>query len=505
MKRIVLAGFFHETNTFAPAKADLAAFTQHGPFSGIKRGAEVIRHTDVNLAYAGFVNQARTCGWQIVPLASAGTQPCDRVTEEAYEHITAIILEALRAALPVDAVYLDLHGAMVAEHVEDGEGELIARVRRIVGPDLPVIVTLDFHANVSRAMVELTDALFLYRTYPHVDLAETGHRAARHLHALWNGLPKQAKALREIPYLIPPAAQSTLAEPLKAIYARAAALEGATIGNGRISTIAMAPGFALADIADCRPTVTVYADTQGAADAAAGELAALYAKHEKDFAQHLYAPHDAIVEAKRILAAPGRGPVLLADTQDNPGGGGNGDTVGLLRALLAADAPAVLAHIWDPEAALHAHEAGERARLHLALGAKTGFAGETPVEAEWTVVQLNNGETIGTGAMGKGWRFNMGKSALLRCGQVTVCVISNKGQCLDQEQLRVFGIEPSSCAILAVKSTVHFRADFAPLARGILVVRAPGPVFADHTELEYRRLRPGVRLMPLGPAYTPAV
>ncbi len=456
----------------------------------------------MNLAWAGFVTEARSYGWTIAPLASAGTQPCAHVTEEAYEHIAGIIIEELKAALPVDAVYLDLHGAMVAEHLDDGEGELIARVRRIVEPDLPVLISLDFHANVSREMVELSDALFLYRTYPHVDLAETGARAARHLKAMVEGLPRQAKALREVPYLIPPAAQATFTEPLRSIYARAAELDGAIVGNGRISTVALAPGFALADSEVARPTVTVYADTQGAADAAADELAALFEAREGDFAQALWEPDEAVAEALRLAAGSGSGPVVLADTQDNPGGGGNGDTVGLLRALIAADVPdAVVGHIWDPETARAAHAAGEGASLRIGLGAKTGWAGETPVEADWIVEQLNDGEAIGTGAMGKGWRFHLGPCALLRLGGVRVAVVSSKGQCLDQEQLRLFGIEPRDRAILALKSTVHFRADFGPIARAILVVKSPGPVFADHAALTYRRLKPGTRLMPMGPAF----
>jgi microcystin degradation protein MlrC len=362
-------------------------------------------------------------------------------------------------------------------------------------------VTLDFHANVSRVMVEVSDALFLYRTYPHVDLAETGIRAARHLKAMREGLPKQAKAMREIGYLIPPAAQATFTEPLASIYARAAELDGALAGNGRISTIAMAPGFALADIADCRPTVTVYADTQGAADAAADELAKLFEANEHSFSQTLWAPAEAVAEAQRLLREPGQGPVVLADTQDNPGGGGNGDTVGLLRALIDADADAVVAHVWDPETALAAHAAGEGAVLTIGLGAKTGFAGEMPVEAEWVVEQLNDGNTTGTGNMGKGWKFHVGPAALLRTGTVRVCVVSGKGQCLDQAQVRLFGLDPEAPRILAVKSTVHFRADFGPVARAILVVKSPGPVFADHTELAYRNLRPGVRLMPMGQVF----
>lgn len=201
--------------------------------------------------------------------------------------------------------------------------------------------------------------------------------------------------------------------------------------------------------------------------------------------------------ALRRVKAGGQGPVLLADTQDNPGGGGNGDTVGLLRALLEADAAgAVLMHVWDPESADAAHAAGVGATIRVGVGAKTGWAGETPVEAEWLVEQLNDGDIRGTGPMAKGWHFRMGRCALLSHKGVRVGVISRKGQCLDQAQVRIFGLEPSSIPILALKSTVHFRADFEPISCGLMVVKSPGPVFADHQDLTFRKLPADVRLMP---------
>ena len=473
------------------------AFRVTNTFGGIKRGESLIRNTKVNLPYAGFVNEARSYGWEIVPLAGAGAVPSAHVTTEAFETIVGLILEDLRAALPVDAVYLDLHGAMVVDSFDDGEGELLRRVREIVGQSMPIVISLDFHANVSREMVELSDAMFVYRTYPHVDMAATGERAAQHLKKMQDGMPRQAKAMREVDFLIPAAGQATATEPLKSIYSQAALLEGHTIGNAKISAIALAPCFPLADVPMCRPSITVYADTQSAADRAADELAAAFAWAEPHFAQELWEPVSAVREAIRLQALAGSGPVILADTQDNPGGGANGDSVGLLRALMQMRVDnALLAHIWDPKVASAAHAAGVGAALYVGLGAKSGWAGEAPVEAEWIVEQLNNGDTSGTGSMAQGWHFKMGLCALLRCGGVQVAVVSAKGQCLDQEQVRVFGMEPRSVSILALKSTVHYRADFEHLARKILVVKSPGPVFADHSELNYLKLKPCVRLMP---------
>jgi microcystin degradation protein MlrC len=173
--------------------------------------------------------------------------------------------------------------------------------------------------------------------------------------------------------------------------------------------------------------------------------------------------------------------------------------VGLLRALLDARAEnALLAHIWDPEVARTAHAAGVGAVLNAGVGAKTGWAGETPVEGDWLVEQINDGDTYGTGPMANGWHFKMGPCALLRRGGVRVAVVSGKGQCLDQAQVRIFGVEPASLSILALKSTVHYRADFEPISRAVMVVKSPGPVFADHRDLTYRKLKPGIRVMPGG-------
>jgi microcystin degradation protein MlrC len=492
--KVAVGSFHHETNTFAPARGDLAAF-QARDAGGIRVAPPVEKITGLNMGYAGFSEGAQAYGWEVVPLTFATAVPSNLVTREAFEHIMGHMLEGLRAAMPVDAVFLDLHGAMVTEDFVSGDEEIVRRVREVIGPTRPLIVEFDFHANISPGTAAMADAIFLYRTYPHVDMAEVGRLAAQHLKARMEGAARPAMAMRVLDYLIPVPAQTTLAEPMQGLYARAKALEGHSVGNGRVQWVSLAPGFPLADSPHCRPAIVAYAETQGAADAAADQMKAAFDAAEPHFAAPNLSPQDAIEKA--LTATDGGGTAVLADTQDNPGGGGNGDTVGLLKAMVDARLErALMAHIWDPDVARAAHAAGVGATLDLGLGAKTGWAGETPVPGPWIVEQLNNGNTTGTGPMAKGWRFNMGASALLRQGGVRVCVVSGKGQCLDQEQIRVFGLDPTAFRILALKSSVHFRADFESLARAIFVVTSPGPVTRNLNDLTFHRLAPEVRKMP---------
>jgi microcystin degradation protein MlrC len=409
-----------------------------------------------------------------------------------------MLLEDLRAAGTLDAVYLDLHGAMVTEHFDDGEGELLARVRAVVGDAVPVVASLDLHANVTAKMVSKADALIAYRTYPHVDMAETGARAAAHLDAIFAGLPHQARVLRKIDYLIPLTAQCTLIEPAAHLYHELGNFDGVVLGNGRVSSISFATGFPPADIGDCGPSVIAYGDTEAAAAEAADRIVAAVLASEGQFREKLWHPREAVAYAIANSAANG-GPIILADTQDNPGAGGNGDTVGVLRELLTQKAErAALGVLFDPAAAAQAAAAGPGARVQLTLGAKTGGANEEPVFGEFEVVALSDGEFLATGPFYGGSRMSLGVTARLRSGGVEVVVASRKAQCADQEMLRHIGVDPTQLAILAVKSSVHFRADFGPIAREVLVVESPGPNVADLAKLPYKHLRKGMRVMPLG-------
>ncbi|WP_420342270.1 M81 family metallopeptidase [Paenirhodobacter sp.] len=491
--RILFAGFQHETNTFAPDLADDAAFAHGGGFPGLCRGEEVVRALvpTANIPGAGFLAAAREAGAEVVPILWCAACPSGHVARETYERIAGEIVNGIRARLPADAIYLDLHGAMVAEHVEDGEGELLSRIRAIT--DVPVIVSLDLHANVTARMVELADALVAFRTYPHVDMAETGRRAFALLRRRLADGPF-VKAMSRIPYMIPICWQATEEDPARGLYQSLARIEAA---HG-LPSLSWAMGFPAADFPECGPVVWGYG---AEAEAAVAALAAEIRAAEAQFEGPLYAP-DAAVAAALSLNARGQRPVVIADAQDNPGAGGSSDTMGLARALVAAGAPdAAVGVIHDPAAVRAAQAAGLGGTVTLALGGKTG---DGPLQAAFTVEALSDGKLRTYGPYYGERDMDLGASACLRLGGVRLLVASQKAQLADREMFRYLGVEPTDTDILVVKSAIHFRADFRPIAAEILTATAPGAMMMRATDWAWHHLPEGLRLMPGGPAYSPA-
>lgn len=494
MTRIAVGGFLHETNTFAPTKATWEAFVHGGGWPAMTIGADVLKvMRGINVGLAGFVEEADAKGWELIPTVACGASPSAHVTEDAFEHVVKIMIDGIKAAGQLDAVYLDLHGAMVTEHLDDGEGEILARVREVIGPDLPLVVSIDLHANVTPRMIEHADALIAYRTYPHVDMADTGRASATHLELLLRSGQKFAKAFRQLPFLIPISWQCTFDQPTKGIYDKLAALE-----SEAVPTLSFAPGFPAADFPDCAPSVFAYGRTQADADAAADAVAALVAGHEDDFDGKIYSPDEGVKHAIELARTAAK-PIIIADTQDNPGAGGDSDTTGMLRALVRNNAQrAAIGVIYDPDAAKAAHAAGVGAMISLSLGGKSGIPGDTPFEEIFVVEQLSDGRFVAPGPYFGGREMEMGPSTCLRIGGVRVVVASHKAQLADQAMYRYVGIEPTAQAILVVKSSVHFRADFQPIAERLLICAAPGAMPADTAALPWQRLRPGIRVKPNG-------
>jgi len=488
--RIGVAGFQHESHSFALFPADLASFEKPGGFPPLSRGPAMrAALAGTRVPAAGAIEAAEAAGHEIVPLAWGMAMPSAPVTREAFETIAGWIVEGAAAAMPLDGLCLDLHGAMMAEHALDGEGELLRRLRDRLGPDLPIAVSLDLHANVTRAMVDLADVLTAYRTYPHIDMKETGARAMALLLArIARGRP-WARAFAPIDFFIPVTAQCTMMPPMRQIYAVLPDLQAAT---GAVD-LSLSLGFPYCDFEGCGPAVTAYADTQAAADEAAERLHRMVLAQRRNLAVRLWSPEEAVAHA-RATASLGGPPVVLADTQDNPGGGGHGDTTGLLAALVAGGAHgAVIGVLNDAASAAAAHAAGVGATIPLALG---GVSDGAPFRGRFTVLALGDGRFTCTGPMTRGNAADLGPTALLETGGVHVVVASRKMQAYDQAMFRHVGIEPASVPIIALKSSVHFRADFQPIAKEILVVLAPGPVVADPATLPFTRLRPGLALRP---------
>ncbi len=499
MSRIVYGGFQHETNTFAPDLADWDAFLAGGGWPGVCSGDAVwpaIR--GANIPAAGFVQSALDAGDTVVATAWAAASPSAHVEAGTYERIAGMIVDGIRAAMPVDAVYLDLHGAMVAQGYDDGEGELLRRVRALVGPDVPVVASLDLHANVTAQMLAQADILAAYRTYPHVDMAETGARAHRLLKARLAAGKRPAMASRRLPFLIPICWQCTDIEPARSLYRLLEEVEESALH------VSFATGFPAADFPECSPVIWAYGDDAAQAEAAVDRLASAAIAAEAGFAGKLYDPDEAVRYAMQA-ARHGSKPIVIADAQDNPGAGSNSDTTGMLRALLRNKAErAAIGLIVDPAAAARIHAAGQGATIRLALGGKSGIAGDEPFEADFYIEAVSDGRVDATGPFYHGFSLQLGPSACLRIGGVRVVVASVKVQMADQSMFRYVGIEPTEQDILVVKSAVHFRADFTPIAREIIVAAAPGSMPMVLRQLPWKNLPAGLRLDPCGVAFEAA-
>ncbi|MGX1500052.1 microcystin degradation protein MlrC [Labrenzia sp. MBR-25] len=496
-KRVAVAGFLHETNTFAPSPATFSHFEEGGGHIPLSRGSEVLsRSKGVNIGVAGAARFAEAAGWELVPLLWAVAIPSAHVEKDAFEQILCELIERLKAAGPLDGLYIDLHGAMVCEHLNDGEGEILARLRAALGPDVPIAASLDLHGNTTRKMVEASDVMVAYRTYPHVDMAETGYRTAVQLEALMSRGKPFKKAFRQLPFLIPIPWQCTDIEPAKSLYADLAELEA-----GKVFSASFLMGFPAADFADCCPSVLVYADDEATAAAAADGFVSAVLEKEADFKGEAHEP-DACVALAQTLSRSAEKPVVIADTQDNPGAGGDSNTAGILRALVKADAQkAAIGLIVDPQAAQKAHDAGEGADVTLTLGGKSGVAGDEPFTATFTVEKLSDGEFTATGPFFGASHMSLGLSACLKIGGVRVVLASRKVQLADQSMYRFVGIEPTEQAILVNKSSVHFRADFTPIAETILVCKSPGPMALLASDLPFENLKDGIRMSPCGPSF----
>jgi len=498
-KTIAVGGFQHETNTFAPHLATLEAFQRADSWPALTTGSDLfeVMH-GLNIPLSGFNQRAQQDGHRLIPLCWCSAEPSSYVTREAFEHVAELICAPLADIDSLDAVYLDLHGAMVTEHYQDGEGELLRRVRAAVGPSVPVVISLDLHANVTEAMVEYCDAMTIYRTYPHLDMAASGARAYDLLQPLLAGA-RLHRALHKLPFLLALTSQCTDFDPCRSIYG---ALPAASDASG-VSSVDFAAGFPPSDIEECGPAVVACGADEAAVEAAAEQVCRQILAAEAEFHVELL---DADTAVRRALSNSTDKPVVLADAQDNPGAGGTSDSTGLLDALVRNGArQAVIAVLYDPEVARQAHAAGVGARFDAALGGKSGARGIDPYRARFEVEALGDGNFIFTGAMNLNSHAQLGEMALLRVvdehSEVRVVVGSSRSQCLDQAMIRHLGVEPCEQKIVAVKSTVHFRADFDPIAAETLVVISPGVNYCKFDDLHYHNLRAGVRLGPLGRAH----
>jgi microcystin degradation protein MlrC len=502
MPRILIAGYQHETNTFAPSLADWAAFTRGDSFPAFVRGpAMQAQLAGINIPVGGFIEFAksqRPQPWTLVPSCWAGAIPSSYVTRDAYERIADAICEDVKAAGAggLDGIYLDLHGAAVAEHAHDSEGELLQRLRAVVGPDLPIVASLDLHANVTHRMLREADALVAYRTYPHVDMAATGELAGELMARRLKAGRREPMHMRRLPYLIPLNAQSTWMEPARRIYDELVALDRE---HGTVLSFCM--GFPASDFDECAPMIW------GHGEAAERAVERLYgsAAEPTQWRPVIESARDAVAHALTLAASAAK-PVVIADTQDNPGAGGDSNTTGLLHALLAQGAgqrypgQVALGLMYDAAAGRAAHAAGVGAQIELALGTAvptfTGQPSDPPLRGRFKVLALSDGVCTLKGPMMRGLTVRLGPSACLEIDGVRIAVVGGKKQLLDRELLRMVGIHTEQMRIVVVKSSNHFRADFQPNASHVIIAKAAGPMAADPADLPWTRLPDSIRRRP---------
>ena len=480
--RVFVAMVSHETNTFSTIPTDRGQFEARD----LRYGGEILEaYRGTGTCLGGMLAVAAQRDLTLVPSVAASASPAGRVSKDIYQEVKDRLLDDLGQAGALDGVLLDLHGAMVPEGLEDGEGDLLAAVRSVVGPDLPVVVTLDLHANVTTTMARHATLLHGYKTYPHVDMAERGQEAATRLVDVVEGRLQPTVALRQPPLLPPLAGQLTARGPMRRLYDLATEMEK----RPGVISVSIFAGFPLADIHDAGLSVYVatHAD-QALAGACADQLVETGWKHHHEFVHRALPVGEAVAHA---LATAGEGrPVVLADIADNTGGGAAGDTTEVLREVLRVGARGTtVACLWDPHAVQTCLRAGVGATVTLPVGGKIDPRHGAPVTVTGRVRTLSDGRLVHKGPMFRGLEGRLGPTVVLDVDDVKIILISHRWQTLDPEMIRFVGIDPLAERLLVVKSTIHYRAAFEPLAHAIVEVDAPGLSSSNLARFDFTRVR----------------
>ena len=476
--RIALGMIIHESNTFFSQPMTMEKFAE----KDLHYGSEIVTHwTGTCNEMGGFLEGAKKYGFDIVPTVAAWGMPLGPLTDETFETLCNSLLSRLEEAKPLDGVLLSLHGAMVAESFPDGDGEILRRVRQAIGPAVPLVVTLDFHANLTEQMVRWPDAMVGYDTYPHIDQADRGLEAAGILHRmLTEGLrPKLALACR--PMFIHILCQLTERLPMLKAIELAHAIEQRP---GMVS-VSVAGAFAYSDVPQAGFSVYAVAENDAAlAQQAADDVADLVWQHRLGFQMALPEAEEAVRQA---IAEP-TGLTVLADVGDNLGAGTPGDGTILLAELMKQQARGALVLLCDPEAVAAAVEAGVRERVRVRVGGKIDNHHGGPVEIEGVVRTLSNGVFRNIGPMREGVVDDQGRTAVIDTGGILVVLTERRMPMWNIEQLRSLGIEPTRLRIIVVKAALAHRAAYIPIAARNIDVDTPGLAAAEVQRFTYHKL-----------------
>jgi len=479
--RILIAMMKHETNTFSPIPADWKRFEDWGVHFGDDARAT---YEGTAMPMGAYIELAKSIGAEIVTPVAAEAMPSGLVTAEAYNKLSDAILDEVRNG--VDAVMLDLHGAMVSEETPDGEGTLLERIRAI-DPDLPIAVTLDLHCNLTDKMASNCTTLIGYKTYPHVDMYEVGMQIGQSLLDTLDGKIEPVMSWGNIPVLSQTLCQGTDDEPMATLIRLCLEAEQEA---GIIAATAFG-GFALADIKQAGNSVIIVADgDQAKADEVRDRILAKAWELREDFI-YKHAPlEERVAEAKTITD----GPVILLDHADNCGSGATQDVMTVIAEILHQGLEDVaVGAVWDPAAVAEMQKTGIGNKITLKLGGKTdmpsiGEVGE-PLELTGTVKVLTNGEWTVRGPMYTGVKVFMGPTAVLDTGNMEIVIVSNHHEPWDQGVFTSVGIQPEYKRYLVLKSRIHYRAGFAKLAKATMTLDGKGVTTSDNNLLEYKNVR----------------
>ena len=493
-RRFVVAGMLHETNTFSPVATPLASFFSRAaaidPAGDLMLTGQraIDAYAGTNVAFAAFLEAAAAAGGEVnVPLY-ANASPSAPTDRQSFDRMADAITGAV--AKGCDAVMLDLHGAMVVEGYDDGEAELLKRIRK-VAPDVPIAVALDFHGNLSPALVAGADIITGYRTYPHVDMAETGQRAARTLMAMLEGTAKPFTLQRWLPMLTHMNRHSPMFQPMKDIMGRAVEMEAAA----EVLNASVFGGFPLADIPWAGLSVIVVGDDarpdgRAVAQARCDELADQAWARRAEFVYRPDPLPDTIAHARALHDYP----VVLADHGNNTASGGSADTMESIAEALRQGLDGILAGpICDPAAVAAMIEAGVGARITLPVGGRVDMPSigrrGTPLTLSGTVRAITDGRFTITGPMMTGVRVACGRTAVLDTGPLQLVVSEERTEPVDVGVFTHCGLDPLRAKYLIIFSRQHFRAGFQPIAKAILMAAGPGVCSSDYGQFPYRHLR----------------
>jgi microcystin degradation protein MlrC len=479
--RLLVAMMKHETNTFSPVRTDLDRFMAWGGHVG---EAAYAAYKGTGMPFSAYLDLAEAAGHEVVTPVAAEAMPSGKVEAEAYEFLVGKILNAVREG--VDAALLDLHGAMVSDVTDDGEGTLLERMREIA-PDLPIAVTYDLHTNLTQKMIDNCTCLIGYKTYPHVDMHAVGDKIGRVMLDHLDGKISPVMAWGHPPLLAQTLRMGHDDEPMKSLLDLAREAEA----QPGILAATVFGGFPLADFHDAGGSVCVVADGDMAlAEKWRDRLIDEMWKNRAEFVYKGEPLEDAVSRAKILTD----GPVLLLDHADNVGSGGTQDVMVVIEEVLRQGLKDVaVAAVYDPDAIKAMQKAGIGATITLQLGGKTempsiNMKGE-PLEVTGTVKALTNGEWIVRGPMYTGVKVMMGHSAVLDTGDMEIVITSQHHEPWDVGVFTSVGIQPEHKRYLLLKSRIHYRAGFGDLGKHTITCDGHGVTTSDNTLLDFQKVR----------------